>query len=98
MDIERDKLRDFILWLWEIMEKRDAELLAYEVTFHILKASGQFPELDLILKRARENPSPELARQHKEARETIERLLAEQNPGDALKTFLLNWKPKGPIH
>jgi hypothetical protein len=98
MEIERDKLRDFIVWLWGILEKCQADLLAHEVTFVMLKASGQLPELDKLLKQARDNPSPELAKRHKEARETLERLLAEQNPGDALKTFLLNWKPKGPIH
>ena len=98
MEIGRDKLRDLLLWFWGIVEKTETDLLAHEVVFFMLKASGQVPNLDQLLKQARENPSPELAKRQKEARETIERLLAEQNPGDALKTFLLNWKPKGPIH
>jgi hypothetical protein len=97
MEIDRDKLRQFLLWLWELTEKAQAELLAHEVTFFMLKASGQFPQLEQLLKHARENPPAELAERHKGAREAIEQFLAEPNSADALKTFLQNWKPKGPI-
>jgi hypothetical protein len=97
MEIDRDKLREFLMWLWELTEKAQAELLAHEVTFVMLKGSGHFPQLDEWLKLARENPPPELAQRHKEAREAIEQFLAEPNAAGALKTFLQNWKPKGPI-
>jgi hypothetical protein len=97
MEIDRDRLREFLLWLWEITQKAQAELLAHEVTFVMLKNSGHFPQLDELLKRARENPPPELAQRHKGAREAIELFLAEPNAADAFATFLQNWKPKGPI-
>jgi len=98
MEIDREKLRDLMLWMWGFAERAQADLLAHEVVFFILKTSGQVPQLDELLKKARENPPDELVKRQKEARETIEQLLAEQNPADALMTFLQNWKPKGPIH
>ncbi len=98
MEIDKEKLRDFVLWLWGIVEKLETDLLAHEVAFVILKASGQTPQLDELLEHARKNPSPELAKRQQETRETVERLLGEQNPGDALMRFLQTWKPKGPIN
>ena len=88
--METNPLRDFILWLWDISEKRENELLAYEVTFALLRSSD--PQIDKLLDEARKNPSPELAKRHREARETIERLLDGQNPGDDLMKFLREWK------
>jgi hypothetical protein len=98
MEIEKDKLRDFLLWLWGIVEKLETDLLAHEVALVALKASGQFLQLDQLLEQARKNPSPELAKRNRETRETIERLLGEQTPGDALMRFLQTWKPKGRVN
>jgi hypothetical protein len=97
MSVENSQLHDFILWLWGLLEKAENELLAREVTLVFLKTSGGFPEIDELAQHARANPSPVLEGRHRDARETIERLLAEQNPGDALMQFLREWKPQGPI-
>jgi hypothetical protein len=97
MEIDKSQLRTLLLWFWGIIEKTESDVLAYEVTFALLKSSASFPEIDTLLATARSNPSPELQKRHRETRATIERLLAEQNPGDALMKYLQNWKPKGPI-
>jgi hypothetical protein len=49
MEIEKDKLREFLLWLYGVVERLETDLLAHEVTLVSLKASGQFPELDQLL-------------------------------------------------
>ncbi len=100
MEIDQSRLREFIMWLWEIIEKRDKELAAHGVVLMLLGSSGTLPQKDLddLLKRARENPPPLLLARHKEARETLERLLSQENPEDDLLRFLREWKPSGPVH
>jgi hypothetical protein len=99
MEIDKKRLHEFIFWLWDIIEKRELELTAHGVALMLLGSSGAIPqkELDELLKRAKENPPPLLVARHKEARETLERLLNEENPENALLKFLQEWKPNGPI-
>jgi hypothetical protein len=98
MEIDQSKLREFILWLWDIIEKRDTELAAHGVVLMLLGSSGIVPQKDLddLLKKARENPPSLLVARHKEARETLERLLNEANIENSLLKFLWEWKPSGP--
>jgi hypothetical protein len=97
MDIDKNKLREFALWLLGIMAKTENELVAHAVVFTLLKSKGQFSELDSLLQKARDNPSPQLLSRQNETRETVERLLAEESPAEALLRFLQDWKPQGPI-
>lgn len=97
MEIDKEKLRESLLWFWGIIEKLETDLLAHKVAFIMLKASGRIQQLDQFLEKARKNPSPVLTERHQETRETIERLLDEQDLGDALTRFLRSWKPKGPV-
>jgi len=100
MEIDKKRLREFIFWLWDIIEKRELELAAHGVAFMLLGASGVVPqkELDDLLKRAKENPPPILIARHQEARETLERLLNEETLESDLLLFLREWKPSGPAN
>lgn len=97
MEIDRAKLREFILWLWSVVEKHERDLLAYKVVFSLLTVTQSTQSLDDLLKQAKENPSPALALQHKQVRETLDKLLNQSDVEAALAKFLREWKPSGPI-
>ena len=96
MEIDQKQLREFILWIWGFLEKTQADLLAHQVVFMLLKSTGQFNNLDQLLEQARQNPSPNLLEHQKQARETLDKLLAEENPADSLMKFLREWNQAAP--
>lgn len=94
MEIDKKQFRELLLWFWEMTEKAQADLIAHKVAIILLKAAGEAQGFDQFLEKARANPSPRLLASHREARETIEALLAEGKPVDLLN-FLRKWEPKG---
>ena len=98
MEIERERLREVLLWLVDLIYTARTEVLAYQsshLLFRVIDAEGA-RMLDEFLDRGRENPAPALITDHKQARAAVEQLLAEDNVDDAVE-FLKNWKPGGPV-
>ena len=98
MQIDKDGLRDFLLWVFDHYAKAEAELNAYQAVFLMLKATGAFPELDRLLEKACENPSLKLQQIHRERRETILKFFEDADLDEALRNFMKNWKPTGPVN
>lgn len=97
MDIEKEKLRELLLWLWSVVEDAKTKLIAYQVAITLLKVAGQAEGFDQFLEQALTHPSPLLLANNRAARDTIERLLGEEKPSEKLLEFLRNWKPDGPV-
>lgn len=95
MEIDKKKLHDFILWLVDDLYKARRQLNAYQVAHTFLAAAGLAQELDLLLEKSRQHPSPVLLADHQAAMDTIEAFLREDKLDEALE-FLRNWTPKGP--
>lgn len=95
MEIDKRQLREFLLWLIDLLYKARTELTAYQVAHTLLAAAGLSGEFDQFLQQSRQNPSPALLADHQKARDTFERLLTEEKVDAALE-FLRNWKPQGP--
>lgn len=98
MEIDRDKFRELLLWVFSGLERAEKELLAHQATFVLLKASGEFGDLDQVLQKAREQATRGVEKKHEEIRELIHKLLDPANKDQALEQFLREWKPKGPVH
>ena len=97
MEISEKELREFVLWLIDLLYQARGQLVAYQVAHSLLSAAGLGQELDQVLAQARANPSPALLADHQKARDTIAELLNAGRLDQALE-FLRNWKPKGPAN
>ena len=99
MEIDKEQLREYLLWLLNLIYSARAEVIAYQAAHAahaLLKVAGVLQEFDQLLEQIRNTPSPALLADHQAARDTIERLLREERVDDALE-FLRKWEPKGPI-
>jgi hypothetical protein len=96
MEIDKKQFRELLLWFWDMTEKARNELIAHQVAIVLLKAAGGGEGFDQFLAQTRKHSSPRLIASNREARDTIEALLAEEKPDDLLN-FLRRWKPDGPI-
>ena len=97
MEIDEQQLREFLLWMLDLLYQARRELISYQVAHKLLDAAGIGQEFDQLLKQAGENPSPALLVDHQRARDTIVKFLSEEK-FDAALEFLRNWKPEGSIH
>jgi len=99
VEIDKEQLREYLLWLLNLIYSARAEVIAYQAAHAahaLLKVAGVLQEFDQLLEQIRNTPSPALLADHQAARDTIERLLREERVDDALE-FLRKWEPKGPI-
>ena len=96
MELDKDKLRDLLLWLFNGVEKIEKELLAYKVAFLFLNATGQIVDLQQILDLARKNSAAALDRKYTELRELIPKILDQANADQDLDKLIRQWKPTGP--
>ena len=80
------------------MATLELDLVASEVTLTLLKAAlpDEAAQIDQLHDQAKTHPSPALIARHRAIKESIERILDEENPQDALMKFLREWKPSGP--
>ena len=96
MEIDKKQFRELLLWFWDATEKARTELAAHQIAIMLLKAAGEGQRFDQFLEQTRKHSSPRLLASNREARDTIEALLAEEKTDDLLN-FLRKWKPSGPI-
>jgi hypothetical protein len=96
MEIDKDHLREYLLWLIDLIYDARSELVAYQVAHLLLKTAGVSQEFDQFLEQSRKKPSPAFLADYQEARDTIAKLLNEEKVDAALE-FLQNWKPRGPV-
>jgi hypothetical protein len=98
MEDEVHKLREILSGLFEGLQRTEHELLACQTTLLLLKFSGEFPEIDQFLKKARETSYPALEKRHAEIRASIQKAINAAQLEQVLQQFLRDWKPTGPAH
>jgi hypothetical protein len=97
MDIEKENLRELLLWFWGMVEDARTKLIAHQVAASLLRVAGLAEEFDQLVEQALKHPSPLLLAKNQEVRDTIEKLLGEEKSSEKLLEFLRNWKPEGPV-
>ena len=95
MEIDKDKLCEFLLSIFKDVESVEKELLAHRAFFQIMKGSGFFSDLDQVLQRARESSQHVLDNKYAEIRAVIPRLLTQADWDQAAAKYLQEWKPTG---
>jgi hypothetical protein len=95
MEIDKDKLVDWLISIFNDVEHVEKELLAHRAMFAMLKASGAFSDFDQILEAARKNASLALDQKYVDIRAAISKLLTQADFDQASAKYLREWKPKG---
>jgi hypothetical protein len=96
LEIDRDQLRELLLWLWGSIEKSQRELNAYQTVVSLMAGmSGLEGETERLFHQALAHPSPALDARLQAVRDTIEKFLREETPDPRLLEFLRSWEPGG---
>ena len=103
MEIDKDRLSEWLIWIFGEVESIERELLAHRGVLGMLKASGALSDLsqsdlDRALETARQGAAVVLEKKYADIREVIPRVLDRADVDHALGEWLRKWKPEGPAN